>query len=277
MLEIARNRQLFGSSCLVLMACLSSQAAHAALEARYLDGSTTANAYYDTALNITWLADADLAATQTFGVSGIDESPSVAGRMNDATAKQWIAAMNKADYLGQNDWALPSTTPLNGTSFQVSSSNNGTTDFGYNLSAPGTPNAGTGVSQLAYLYYNDLGNIAAYTPSGASNSLSSFNSGPFTNIKFTYGMYWSGATVVYAGKTYGVGFYMYGGNEGLFDPTSVDYYTGNYAWAVLPGDAGASVTSPVPESGAASTAMAALGVLLLGARLRRSRAPSLAA
>src|ERR1035437_7528079 len=62
---------------------------------------------YDSDFNITWQQNANLAATNTFGVSGISGS----GAMTGGTANSWIAAMNAADYLGYSDWRLP--TALN--------------------------------------------------------------------------------------------------------------------------------------------------------------------
>ena len=124
---------------------LVSGAAQAALQARDLNGSTTPNAYYDTVLKITWLANANLAATNTFGVSGIGAG----GTMTLATAQSWIAAMNTADYLGYSDWRLPTTAPINGSAFNYNWSTTGTTDNGYNVSAPGTTYAGNQGSEMA--------------------------------------------------------------------------------------------------------------------------------
>jgi hypothetical protein len=50
-------------------------------------------AVYDQTANISWLADANLAATNTFGVSGINPD----GSMSYTTAQNWIAAMNAAN------------------------------------------------------------------------------------------------------------------------------------------------------------------------------------
>jgi len=61
---------------------------------------------YDGAQDITWLLNANLALSVTFGVEGID-TPS--GVMPRSTADSYIAAMNAADYLGYNDWRLPDT------------------------------------------------------------------------------------------------------------------------------------------------------------------------
>ena len=62
----------------------------------------------DTDLNITWLANANLAATNTFGVSDI----SADGTMGLDTAINWIRAMNAANYLGYHDWRLPYSPPM---------------------------------------------------------------------------------------------------------------------------------------------------------------------
>lgn len=106
---------------------------------------------YDSAQNLTWLQDANLAATTTFGVSGITSD----GAMTWDTAEAWIAAMNAADYKGYNDWRLPTITDTGtpGCNF----SDNGT-DCGYNVDTSG--------SELAYMWYDILGNTAFDDTSG---------------------------------------------------------------------------------------------------------------
>jgi hypothetical protein len=61
---------------------------------------------YEPSAGVTWLADADLARTKTFGVSGIDSD----GSMQEPTAASWIGAMNGKTYLGRSDWQLPTDT-----------------------------------------------------------------------------------------------------------------------------------------------------------------------
>ena len=61
---------------------------------------------FDDAQNITWLQNANLVVTETFGVEGIDPS---SGVMRRTTADAYIAAMNDANYLGYNNWRLPET------------------------------------------------------------------------------------------------------------------------------------------------------------------------
>ncbi|MGD0985095.1 MAG: hypothetical protein ABSA65_14965 [Acidimicrobiales bacterium] len=64
---------------------------------------TNRETVYDPLADVTWLADADLAKTEKFGVADIDRD----GSMEHQTALAWIAAMNKADWLGSRQWQLP--------------------------------------------------------------------------------------------------------------------------------------------------------------------------
>jgi hypothetical protein len=76
---------------------------------------------YDPETNVTWLADANLAATERFGLplckTAPDTKPCVAkdGSMNYESAMAWVKAMNAYEdpitsfvgYLGQTNWDLP--------------------------------------------------------------------------------------------------------------------------------------------------------------------------
>lgn len=89
----------FRFTALLLAAGLSmTSAASAALYSR-AGGAMV----YDSDLNITWLANANLAATETFGVAGINAN----GSMLPDTAQLWLTAMNTISYLGYSDWRLP--------------------------------------------------------------------------------------------------------------------------------------------------------------------------
>src|SRR5512139_3405127 len=67
---------------------------------------------YDDVLNITWLQDANLSATNTFGITGWN-----ANRNTWTATQDWITAMNAANYLGFSNWRLPTTLPVNGSSY----------------------------------------------------------------------------------------------------------------------------------------------------------------
>lgn len=93
------------------------------LQGRDLDGdASTYEAYYDTALNITWLADANYSKT-----SGYSEY----GDMIWDVAKAWAAQLNINGITG---WRLPDVKPVNGTSFNNNYSPAGTTPWSWDLS-----------------------------------------------------------------------------------------------------------------------------------------------
>lgn len=148
-----------------------------------LSGVTSANATlvsrlngqaaYDTDLNITWLSDANLAVTNTFGVAGIN----VGGYMSWNTAQSWIAGMNAANYLGFQDWRLP-LTPQPDSSCDMQDIDS----WGPNCTG----------SEMGHLFYNELGGMAfsdiALVHNAANYSL-------FTNIQSA--VYWSGTEYAY--------------------------------------------------------------------------------
>lgn len=55
-------------------------------------------------------------------------------------------------------WRLPHTLPINGSNYDYDWKTDGSSDNGFNMSAPGTAYEGSGASEMAYLYYNSLGN-----------------------------------------------------------------------------------------------------------------------
>ncbi|MFZ1547008.1 MAG: DUF1566 domain-containing protein, partial [Candidatus Nitrotoga sp.] len=134
----------------------------------------------DTDLNIIWLANGNLAATETFGVNGI----ALDGTMSWQTAQLWIAAMNTANYLGYNDWRLPTTTDTctSGCSFSFSG-----TVLGFN-----NPNT----SEMSHLYHTELGNKGYYDASGVGPlaGMGLVNTGSFSNLQPH--LYWSGTEYV---------------------------------------------------------------------------------
>ncbi len=230
----------------IFLFLLLGSAANAALLSR-----SGGQAYYDTVLDITWVADANLAKT-----SGYDAD----GNMTWSAAQTWIGTLNTANYLGTNDWRLPTVEPLNGSTFNYSVSANGSTDSGYNQSEQGTAYAGGTGSEMAHLFYNTLDNkgycnpllsTAGCTPQ-AGWGLS--NVGPFSNLQ-PY-LYWSGTE--YAPATSNAWDFNFNrGNQGHGGKSD-----GLYAWAVRPGDIAA-----VPGPG--TVWLLGSGLILLGRSVRR--------
>lgn len=86
----------------------------------YTSGSAAGKAVYDCATGYTWLADANLAASNSFGITGNTDityasrtipAPSIdGGAMLFATATQWIQGMKSSSYLGSSAWQMPASS-----------------------------------------------------------------------------------------------------------------------------------------------------------------------
>ncbi|MBW8363350.1 MAG: PEP-CTERM sorting domain-containing protein [Rhizobium sp.] len=228
-----------------------SGTAQAALQGRDLDGNLAAfEAYYDTDLNITWLANAN-----------------ANGPMTWAAANTWAANLSFYDVVNNityDNWRLPTVNPVNGTSFNYTTSFDGSTDVGYNVSEQGTLFAGSTGSEMAHLYYNTLNN-KGYCPVSTNCSPAPQggwglnNTGPFTNLQV--GGYWSATeyapdTAVYA--------WYFAFNSGLQYSVGKNAYLS--ALAVSPGDIGIAA---VPEADTWAMLLAGLG--LVGAVTGRRR------
>lgn len=208
------NRRVFrvaGAFCASVFALGLITSAEAALVSR-LNGA----AVYDTDFNITWLTDANLAASNTFGVSGINAS----GTMNWGTAQNWIGAMNTASYLGYSDWRLPTTLQPD-----LTCANQATASYGLNCSG----------SEMGHLFYGVLGGVALSDIQTTHNSYFDL----FSNIQSD--VYWSGTEFApdTVNKAWVFGF-RYGGQESEYK-----YSSYSYAFAVRAGDVAAV---PVPAA-----------------------------
>jgi hypothetical protein len=140
----------------------------------------------DPTLGVTWLADANLAATQTFDVPGINPG----GSMDFQQAIDWVHAMNRAHYLGHADWQLP-TTPVSQAGCQ---SHKGDGTFGF----------GCRVSPLPVLYSKTLGLTAPDTAVPIADG----GVGPF--VGFQPYLYWTQTL----GKVNAQGYHTFSFNTG---------------------------------------------------------------
>ena len=185
------------------------------LQGRDLDGDlSTFEAYYDTTLDITWLADANYAG-----------SP-----MEWVTANNWAANLNPYSS-GITGWRLPTTIDIgaNGCNFAYTG-----TDCGFNVD--------TATGEMASLFYDTLGNLAYYDTSGNSPQpgYGLSNTGPFNNIQS--GPYWSATE--YAPDPYSAAWVFNMGSGAQTDGSIPNSY---FAWAVHSGDVGVSAV-PVPAA-----------------------------
>lgn len=186
-----------------------------ALSGRDLDGDlTTFEAYYDDVLDITWLADANYAQT-----SGHDAD----GRMNWPDANAWADSLTLGGY---TDWRLPNTVDVGNDGITGTNTYAGV-DAGYNQTVH---------SEMSHMFYETLGNIAAFDTSGSDTGcgpVCATNTGPFSNLQ-NYN-YWSATT---APGGYGPNAWVFDFRRGLQTYNTRNPFRNN-AWAVHTGDVGA--------------------------------------
>jgi hypothetical protein len=134
-----------------------------------LQPSTDGQTVYDPIANVTWLANANLAAEMKFGVSGIGAD----GAMTRTTADDFIDAMNgynRKGYLGQKRWQLPPTVPDPSCTMK---------EGGYNCSG----------SPMGELYHNHLLKILGKQPGESVVQVPDLKVGAFHNLQ-PY-LYWA--------------------------------------------------------------------------------------
>jgi hypothetical protein len=221
------------------------------LQGRDLDGdqSNGFEAYYDTTQNLTWLADANLAATSGVSEAGLmlGYNPffGPAGAPNTAVGFAFAANL-----YGIDDWQLPSLS-LGNEIYQVVCEPGRTTCDNI---PTGRYEVVPGSSQLQQLMDVTLGNR-----SSSNDSYSLENTGPFKNVQS--GPYWSSK---FMATTYSFSGWQYDAASGQH--VQLPYSGSGYAWLVRVGDVAA-----VPEP--QSVVMWAFGLLaLMGAVSRRKAA-----
>ncbi len=210
------------------------------LKGRDLDGNAANGfeAYYDTDLNITWLADANYARTSGFDADGY---------MTWGEAKTWAANLSVNGITG---WRLPTLVDTGMPGCDLANSG---TDCGYNVA--------TVTSELAHMYSVTLGNKVMFDTAGhlVSGWWGLGNTGPFKNVQSD--MYWFG--VEYAPYTNGAWyFYTSIGSQGFTNKSNpMD------AWAVRSGDVVAAAPTPaVPEPQTYALALSGFAIAALARR-----------
>jgi hypothetical protein len=224
---------------------------------------------YDTVLDVTWLQDADYART-LYDIENPPPEPCTdpdpencpfipydpfAG-LNFADANAWADGLTYYDSVRDvtwDDWRLPTVGPINGSSYLLNTTYNGTSDNGYALTTTNGSDGGwrdgdgTPVSEMGHMFYVNLMNLGACTATAQAPSTCIqqtnrvLSTGIFLNLTTDpFHAYWSNATAS-------------PGDGWIFDPYSgFGARTTNLtrlwsAWAVRDGDVAPSVV-PVPAA-----------------------------
>jgi hypothetical protein len=199
---------------------------------------------YDTDLNVTWLANANYAKTSGYDADGL---------MTWSRAVTWAANLSYFDAVRNvtyDDWRLPTTTDTGAPGAQCTY---GGTDCGFNVNPAS--------SEMAHLFFVELGNTSGYTTGGSYKGGTSgvnwglVNKGAFTNFQSDF--YWSG-TEYEPDPNRAWGFGTDEGRQAYYVGALLSFY----ALAVRPGDVAA-----VPEAQTYALMLAGLG--LVGWRARR--------
>lgn len=245
-------------------ACLTSQAS-AALFAR------PGGFFYDSVLDITWMADANYGKTSGFSSDGLVTQ---AGAEFIADGYLYF---NSATGILHQDWRLPTLGPdvgdfhpnLPGSGGQLPNGQ-GATGTGW-----GTPDDSGIYSELGWMYYANLGGRAAceavgaepceYNPNyGLPNYGSGPDRGPFANLELAF--YWTNVRAEYPeGETYNA-FWAFTFEDGNQNPRAAHFGQEplSYVWLVHDGDIAAA---GVPEPSTWALLLGGFGVV--GAALRR--------
>ncbi len=222
------------------------------LQARDINHDGQIDAFYDTALNISWLSDAFADGPPI----GFPEGRPIRFW---GEAQEWVTNLN---VFGVTGWRLPSVvddfsaTDPGGRHCPVDSLD------GAMHSLCGV-NSDPSRSELVHMYYVTLANKAPLAIDGTPQAGAGLvNSGPFADLRDS--IYWTGVHHQ-GGGGYVWAFSMDGGWQNVDDPFHGFPYG---AWAVHDGDVGAiAMAVPEPES----WAMLLAGCFTVGAILNRRR------
>lgn len=202
---------------------------------------------YDDVLDVTWLQDANYAFT-----NGDDFD----GRMSWALANAWATDLIYYDSVRDvnwDDWRLPIVGPVNGISFDLTRSSDGTTDSGTAFTSTGPGDGGwrdganNPVSEMGHMYYVNLAGIGECDPTVPYCDPNPLPKGfddpaPFINLPTSHG-WWTGTELPAQSEEDSSGAFYFSFDSGNQEKFTLD--ANRHAWAVRDGDVSAV---PVPAA-----------------------------
>ena len=229
---LALSMTVAGSTAVHAQAVSGQGTWETTLQARDVGNTGTTNAFYDTALGVTWLRDAN-----------------VNGQMDWNTAMSWASNLTVG---GVGGWRLPTMAdPIAVDNCTVNGTN-----CGFNV----YPTS----SEMANLFFSTLGNKSYFDISAnPQTGYGVTNAGTFQNMQSI--SYWLGTEVVYQPNNA----WVFMTDVGLQSATTEKSTLYASAMAVHPGDVG-TVVSAVPEPETYAMLLAGLGFIGVVTRRRRS-------
>ncbi len=156
-----------------------------------LEASADQQTVYDPMTDTTWAANANLAATNSFGLAACKDptTPAICvqqdGAMTYASAVQFIAAMNSAGYLGQKNWQLPAVDP-GCPNFNCDGTANPMGNLFYDQLGLGKGMPVIPVSTIASGPFHDIQPYLYWTCQGATMQSPCETVGPAANFEWSY-------------------------------------------------------------------------------------------
>ena len=216
------------------------------LQGRDFNGDGVADAFYDTSLNVTWLANAAYRGELTYPDSLYTPFSPTTGEMEEGGGRQWVASL---DIAGISGWRLPTGVVPSACTWDAHDGSFPTVQPGEPCLVPTTDTS----SEITHMFLVTLGDAQGKP----------FNTGPFTGLS---------ANATYAVSSF---YFLPGGNPNSYAALrflppglmigSIEQDQFSVPWAVHDGDVAA-----IPEPSTYALILGGLFAIAVATRRRRT-------